>query len=292
VECLFSLIIPTFNRANFILKTIDSVLNQAYTNFEVIVVDDGSTDDTEKIVKSIQDPRVFYHLQDNAERAVARNTGVKLARGKYVTFLDSDDVLYANHFTEAVGLIEQYQHPSFFHLAYEVKDDSSRILRQNHYRGDLNRQLITGNFLSCMGVFVKREVVLALPFNEDRALSGSEDWELWMRLASRYHLYYSNTITSALVQHQDRSVVNTDEVRLRNRIELAVKYLEKDAVWRQRYGKRKSLMMSHLWLYISLHLIMGGNNRRGFLYWRKAIASTFSIIFSRKSAVVLWKLMH
>lgn len=288
----FSIVIPTYNRAGFIRKAIESVLQQTYPNFEVIVVDDGSTDDTEQIVTGISDRRIIYHKKTNEERAVARNTGARLAKGTYITFLDSDDLLYPDHFKEAARIMEQYRQPSFFHLAYEVKDDSSRILRQNHYQGDLNRQLITGNFLSCMGVFVKREVALEFPFNEDRALSGSEDWELWMRLASRYQLYYSNTITSALVQHQDRSVMNTDEVSLRNRIELAVKYLEKDAVWRQHYGKRKPVMMAHLWLYVSLHLVLGGNKRRAFLYWRKAVASAWPIIFSRKSAVVIGKLMH
>lgn len=288
----FSLIIPTYNRAGFIQKTIESVLQQTHPYLEIIIVDDGSTDNTEQIVTGIPDSRIIYHRKSNAERAAARNTGVKLAKGDYITFLDSDDVLYANHFTEAVGMIKQYHYPSFFHLAYEIKDESGKILQRHQYWGDLNQQLITGNFLSCMGVFVKKEVAQALPFNEDRALSGSEDWELWMRLASRYRLYYSNTITSALVQHQDRSVVNTDEIRLRNRIELVVKYLEKDAVWQQSYGKHKSVMMAHLWLYVSLHLVLGGNKRRGFLYWRKAVGSALPIIFSRKSAVVLWKLMH
>lgn len=289
---LFSLIIPTYNRAGFISRTIESVLAQTYSNFEIIVVDDGSTDNTEQVVKTFADSRIMYLWQDNAERAAARNAGVKLAKGTYVTFLDSDDLLYPHHLAEAYRLVEKLNNPSFFHLAYEVKDNQGKVLSRNHYKGDLNRQLLKGNLLSCMGVFVKRNIVLTNPFNETRLLSGSEDWELWMRLASRHTLHYSNTVTSAIIQHEGRSVVNTDEVKLKNRIALAVISLDKDASWQKHYGKRKPIMMAHLWLYLSLHLIIAGNKRRGLHYWYKAIRSELSVVFSRKSVVILWKLIQ
>ncbi len=288
----FSIVIPSYNRGSFIHTTIESVLAQTYSIIEVIIIDDGSTDDTEQLVKAFVDSRITYYRQENAERASARNTGVRLAKSEYVTFLDSDDLLYPDHIAEACHLIEKLGKPDFFHLAYEVKDSEGKVLSQNQYQGDLNKQLIKGNFLSCMGVFVKREVMMANPFNEDRLLSGSEDWELWMRLASRYPLYYSNTITSAIIQHEGRSVVNTDEEKLTNRIILAVSYLEKDTIWQQHYGTQKPTMMAHLWLYISLHLIMAGNKRRGLHYWYKAIASALPVIFSRKSVVILWKLIQ
>ena len=101
-KILFSIIIPTYNRASLIKETINSVLLQDYPNFEIIIVDDGSTDDTENIVKSIEDSRINYHKKTNAERGAARNFGIKLAKGEYITFLDSDDILYVNHLTNWV----------------------------------------------------------------------------------------------------------------------------------------------------------------------------------------------
>jgi len=87
-----SVIISTYNRAHLIGRAIQSVLNQTYQDFEVIVVDDGSTDNTEEIVKSFNDPRIRYiRHEKNKGAAAARNTGIKAARGKYIAFQDSDD---------------------------------------------------------------------------------------------------------------------------------------------------------------------------------------------------------
>jgi len=88
---LFSVIIPTFNRAHLITKAIECVLNQTFSDFELIIVDDGSSDNTREVIEQIRDCRIHYISQQNQGWANARNTGVQRARGQYVTFLDSDD---------------------------------------------------------------------------------------------------------------------------------------------------------------------------------------------------------
>src|SRR5438105_3528298 len=106
-ETLFSIIIPTYNRAAFITSTVQSVLQQTYGNFEVIVVDDGSTDNTEEIISNISHQQLFYFKKDNAERGAARNFGVQKAKGDYITFLDSDDLLMSHHFATAAAYIKE-----------------------------------------------------------------------------------------------------------------------------------------------------------------------------------------
>ena len=91
---LFSVVIPSYNRASLIRRSIDSVLSQSVTDFEIIIVDDGSTDNTEEVIKTIGDPRVVYLKQENKGATAARNNGVRHAKGDYVSFLDSDDVWY------------------------------------------------------------------------------------------------------------------------------------------------------------------------------------------------------
>ena len=92
METMVSIIIPTYNRANVIKRAIDSVLRQTYDSYEVVVVDDGSTDETESVIAGIQDARIRYiALKENQGVAHARNIGIREARYDYIAFLDSDD---------------------------------------------------------------------------------------------------------------------------------------------------------------------------------------------------------
>jgi glycosyltransferase involved in cell wall biosynthesis len=253
----FSIVIPTYNRADFIVSTLNSVFAQSHKNFEVIVVDDGSTDNTERLLQGITDPRLIYIKKENEERAAARNMGVCMAKGEYITFLDSDDLLYPNHFETAAAFIEENQDPEFFHLAYHVKDGKGKLLQKTvPFVGNMNDKIIFGNLLSCLGVFIRRDVALKYPFNQDRDLSGSEDWELWVRLSARYPLKYSNKVTSTMIHHESRSVVRTDKNKIIKRIDLAKKYLFEDEEVQLRYGKYKKRVSSELYTYLALHLAM------------------------------------
>ena len=93
----FSIVIPTYNRAHLIKSTIESVQAQTYLNWELLLVDDGSKDSTKEVVEEINDARIKYIYQTNAERSAARNNGVNNATGKYVCFLDSDDLYLPMH---------------------------------------------------------------------------------------------------------------------------------------------------------------------------------------------------
>jgi len=103
-----SVIIPTFNRANLIPVAIKSVINQTYHAFELIIVDDGSIDNTKEVVSSLRkDERIRYIWQENQERAVARNTGITASRGEYISFLDSDDEYLPNKLTAQISVLEE-----------------------------------------------------------------------------------------------------------------------------------------------------------------------------------------
>ncbi len=97
IEPFFSIIIPTYNRAHTIRKAIDSIINQSYGDWELIIVDDGSTDNTKSVVDSYTDPRIKYVWQENQERSAARNHGIKLANGEWICFQDSDDEYLPDH---------------------------------------------------------------------------------------------------------------------------------------------------------------------------------------------------
>ncbi|HTN16294.1 MAG TPA: glycosyltransferase family A protein [Chitinophagaceae bacterium] len=252
----FSIVVPTYNRADLIKKTIESLLGQTYRNFEIIVVDDGSTDNTDQVIGQIQDDRLTYVKKGNAERAAARNFGAAMAKGGYVNFFDSDDIALPNHLEEAAQLLNRQPEAEWFHLGYAWATPEGQIFRNvNHFSGPtLNRLICNGNPLSCNGVFIRRDIIQAHPFNEDRALSASEDYELWCRLTARYPLYYTNAITSLVIDHEMRSVRTIHGEKLINRLQLLVQYLEQDEQAVRYFGKDFSKIKMDANSYIALHL--------------------------------------
>ena len=259
----FSVVIPTYNRAAFLEKTIQSVLDQREQNFEVIVVDDGSTDNTEEVVKKIASNKIRYYKIPNSERGAARNFGASVSKGSYVNFLDSDDVLYPNHLTEAQYVVEKNHNPEFFHLGYDIKNDQEKLLTKvNRFRGSIRTRLIKeGNLLSCNGVFVRTDIIKENPFNEDRRLSGSEDYELWLRLSSKYNLIYSNEVTSCIINHVDRSVLQMNKEKLISRYHILMDCAMKNDNFMEEFGRYKNIFISNGLSYISLHLALTKNNK-------------------------------
>src|SRR4030042_5052103 len=104
-----SIIIPTYNRAHLVMRAINSVLDQSFQDFEIIIVDDASRDNTEKMVSGIRDKRIFYiRHEKNRGGSAARNTGIKQARGEYIAFLDSDDEWLPEKLEKQLKVLEQY----------------------------------------------------------------------------------------------------------------------------------------------------------------------------------------
>lgn len=289
----FSIVIPAYNRAHLISKTLDSVLNQSYENFEVIIVDDGSTDDTEEVVKPyLADQRFRYYRKNNGERGVARNFGVLKSRGEFITFVDSDDLVYPNYLSHAQELIDKHPDEVFFHTAYDISTTNGNLIKiLNKRKGNLNYQLLKGNILSCIGVFIKKKVFLDFRFNENRALSGSEDWELWMRIGAVYKIVYSNEVTASLIQHSERSVINSNYNALIKRINLAVECVFTDKIIKEVYGDKFRMVYSHLMVYLSLHLALMNQRRKSLNFLKIAIQKNHLIIFDRKFISVILKLI-
>lgn len=286
----FSIIIPTYNRASFILKTIHSVLNQTFQNFEIIVVDDGSTDNTEDIIRDISSEKIRYFKIKNSERGYARNYGMMNSKGDYVTFLDSDDLLFSDYFSNANESIQRYSKPPFLHLAYQVVNpDDNVLLKIDCLKSDDINFLIKGNSLSCTGCFLRNDVAQTLRFNEDRDLSGSEDWELWFRVLANHGIKTDNRISAKIINHSSRSVLLSlgNEEKLVLRKELALKYAFRDKCVQAKYGKHFKKIDAFGDSYIALHLALTGNSRRSMYYLIKSLKAHPQIIFSKRFLVIL-----
>jgi glycosyltransferase involved in cell wall biosynthesis len=290
----FSVVIPVYNRAHLIERTIRSVTTQEFDDFEIIVVDDGSTDNAEMVISGIGDQRLRYCRKTNQERAAARNFGVREAKGKYITFLDSDDTLFVNHLRVAKRKLAELGEPEVYHQSYQVEGTSGEVLsRLNLGSGIINEFLFTrGNVMSCMGVFLKREVALTNPFNENPELTGVEDWELWIRLSGRYSIFHDSLITAAIINHEERSVNRVNEDKLIASISCLLSCVIKDVPVRKKYESFFNRFKASAYSYISLQLSESSvSKKKSIAYLVSAIRIHPGVLLRRRTLAILRNLL-
>ena len=218
----FSVVIPTYNRAALIPKTLDTVLRQRYPAHEILVVDNCSTDDTEQVLAPLVRAGKIRYLRHerNFERARSRNTGMENATGDYVTFIDSDDLMYPDNLADAAAHVQQHGSPAFFHNLYELVDTEGHLLHRYRFPplDDPRLAIMEGNFFSCIGAFLRRDLYQQYRFDTDPELTGSEDWEFWIRVVADHAPGRIGKVNSAIVQHGGRTVVQTDLAAVRKRL--------------------------------------------------------------------------
>jgi glycosyltransferase involved in cell wall biosynthesis len=205
-QCLFSIIIPTYNRAHLISRAIDSVVNQTYKNWELIIVDDGSTDNTKELVEnySRKDNRVRYVYQENAERSAARNKGIENAKGEYVCFLDSDDYYLPNHLLNLSKHISSDETIYYVGLVIE-KDDKLT----NRHETPVNGLKLFDKL--CFATIHSQQVCvpvkIAKIFKFDTSIRIAEDVELWIRMNEKYAFkFIENSFSVVVVDHDERTI--------------------------------------------------------------------------------------
>lgn len=279
----FSIIIPTYNRSLFIREIVSKFIEQSFHDFELIIIDDGSTDNTSELVKSLTDPRIHYYYIDNSERAAARNHGSKKARGQYLNFFDSDDIPYSFHLSTAFDFIQKNQYPAWFHVGYkEVDENNETILEETNFTYDVEKRLIKTNFLGCNSVFIKREIFLENPFHEDRMLASSEDWELWLRVISRYKLLSCHQITYQMTNHSGRSLFNISPEKIEQRDLLMTDLLMKDSFFVKKYKKYLSMFIADRYTFFALVYALSKKHKEKARYYLYKSLSVYPLVVFRK----------
>ena len=182
-----SVCIPTYNREILLRETLNSVFAQTYKDFEVVIVDDGSTDGTKQMLQR-HGYKVRYYWQQNAGDAAARNRLIELAKGKYISFLDSDDLLYPDALERMVEAMPKNTENVVVYGPYVAIDEHGDILRRGKrrlYNGKITKFLFDNILIhSCGSLFPKKILVKAGGFK--RSLKVCSDYELWLRLSLEY----------------------------------------------------------------------------------------------------------
>lgn len=199
---MISVILPTYNRAYILDTAVKSVLAQTYPHFELIIIDDGSTDNTEEIAMSYQDERIkYFRIKENAGQAKARNFGVERARYDYIAFQDSDDVWHPEKLTKQMKemLLASPEVGFVYHkIRYDMGNGCVAILPFEHIAlekksGNIFDQLLYDNLVPCPSVLVKKECFLRTG-GFDETMKSLEDYDLALKLAQNYKALFVDEI--------------------------------------------------------------------------------------------------
>ena len=197
---LISVIIPTYNREYCLGNAIHSVLEQTYSNIELLVIDDGSTDETEKVISSIKDNRLKYiKLEKNVGPSRARNEGIKRAKGEYIAFQDSDDIWHNNKLAEQYKVMNKNPDCQLVFCKYKIITADNKIVPEedffdvSKYRYGMFEILLNENKIGTPAILVRKSMLEKVGgFNNN--LSTLEDWELCLRIAEQGNIEYINKV--------------------------------------------------------------------------------------------------
>jgi glycosyltransferase involved in cell wall biosynthesis len=291
-DILFSIIVPTYNRANLILKTLDSVFAQTYTHYEVIVVDNASTDNTLEVLAPLEQQGKIkvLKLEHNQERSVSRNNGMAAAKGDFLTLLDSDDLMYPDNLADAREYILANPESRFFHNLYHLVDTDGKIIYNYRFRSNTKaiRSIANGNFLSCIGVFVAREIYTNYRFETNPIIIGSEDWEMWMRILAKYPLGRIKKINSAIVHHPGRSISSYSLESVITRKKFIIEKIKSDPELFSAYRKQLNSINGSAYLFAASLANTAGMYEEARKYLKIAFVSRFLLIFDIK----FWRVLQ
>lgn len=227
---LVSVVIPCYNQGRYLRYAVESALGQTHGEVEVVIVNDGSSDDTHEVAtRYAGNPRVRYVRQENRGLCPARVSGVAASAGEYINFLDSDDILAPDKIEKQLRVIESDPRLAFVYCDIRYIDEAGAEVPEknsgsiagsrNQLSGDIFTSLFAGGYFPPHTPLVRRSAYEAVG-GFDPALGGCGDWDLWLRLAARgFHAYYLDEKLALYRVHpagmsRDTSGMQEDEVRV------------------------------------------------------------------------------
>lgn len=204
-NCHVSVVIPCYNHAQYLGAAIQSVLAQTYRDFQIIVVDDGSTDDTAQVAGGFG-TAVRYVFQPNAGLSAARNTGIRVSCGEYLAFLDADDLWLPNFLATLVPRLDRDTRLGAVYSGSRFVDEEGHFQPQRITRtvpaDRLHATLTSGDFFPAHAVLVRKSVLNSVGFF-DESLCASEDWDMWLRVSAKYPFAGISSVLALYRMHGD-----------------------------------------------------------------------------------------
>jgi len=248
-----SAIIPTYNRAQLVGRAVQSILNQTYQDFEITVVDDSSTDNTEVVVKSFNDERIRYiRHRENRGLPAARNTGIRVAKGKYIGLLDDDDEWLPKKLEKQIDKFRRLSdnvgvvYSGFCYISENSGKTVSRVIPS--LRGNVYVHLLERCILGSPTPLIRKNCFQKAGFF-DETLPSSEDWDMWIRLSKHYDFDFVPDILAKHHVHAGQMSADLN-ARIVARKKIVAKHM-------YNLSKRPSILSMHLKRLGTLHFLMG-----------------------------------
>ena len=184
-----SVIVPAYNSADTILKTLDSVLKQTVSDLQVLIIDDGSTDDTVALVSSLNHPKIEVCSYPNAGTSTSRNRGIDRAKGEYISFIDADDLWHPQKLELQLEALQRQPDAGVAYSWTDFIDEKGEFLHQGSYlkvNGEVLPYILLFNFIESGSNFLVCRQALETVGGFDKTMPPAEDWDLGIRLAKQY----------------------------------------------------------------------------------------------------------
>ncbi|AFZ29987.1 glycosyl transferase family 2 [Gloeocapsa sp. PCC 7428] len=288
-----SVIIPVYNGEKTILKTVESVQQQTFFNFELIVINDGSTDSTLELLAHLREPRMKVLSYENGGLPVARNRGIANATGEFITFIDADDLWTPNKLELQLAVLQQHPDADAVYSWTLYLNEEGTAFHQGeqlHFQGNVLPQLLLSNFIaSGSNIMIRKQAIASVGYF-DPTLRSCEDWDYWLRLAAhcafvvvpKYQIIYrqSTTAMSSKVEVMEKHLLIVHERGFR----LASSELQ--------FLKNQSLANIYEFLaHLCLNYISGTNGaKQAYQKLRQAIVLQPSLLLTKKTQVLLIKI--
>lgn len=282
-EPAVSIIIPTYNRADILPRAIDSVLGQTFSDFELYIVDDASTDETEAVVRSYNDDRLRYirHESNRGSGGIARNTAIDQVTGEYVAFLDDDDVWRPTKLEKQVALFEDSPHDVGLIYCWMNYLDGETVVERRHpeRRGYIFREMLDRNAITNASTLLVRSEVFSDIGGFDPTLPRGIDSDFIRRVAKEYKVdYVPEVLVEYHVGHGFERDSTLDESGIRDAIASTEAKFEKFSEAFERYPEMYASNLA----YIGTQYFMLGDVRSCVRYYRRAFradATTWRVYF-------------
>ncbi len=287
---IISVIIPVYNGEKTIKQTIESVLNQTFSNFELIVVNDGSQDSTLKIVSNIQDPRIKIFSYSNAGLSATRNRGISLASGEYISFIDADDVWTRDKLQAQLEALQENPYAAVAYSWTDHIDESGKFFRAGpHFTfiGDVYARLLLIDFIGNGSNPLIRAQAFVEVGRFDESLPAVEDWDMWLRLAARYHFV---VVPSPQVLY--RIFVNSMSFNVRGMEKSSLRVIERAVAQApESVAHLKKFSLGNRYKYLTWKALDGTPERRRALTALRFLWHTVSNDPSLLHRRIIWKVL-